>query len=174
MTSAAVRIDPATAADVPAILALITALAQYEALSDAVVADEATLRESLFGPAPAAEALIARAGDAPVGFAVWFHNYSTFLGRRGLYLEDLFVIPEWRGRGVGRALLGGLARIALARGCGRMEWSVLDWNEPAIGFYKRIGATAMDGWTVYRLTGDALRLLAADESGGHAPNSPAR
>ena len=109
---------------------------------------------------PAAEVVIARAGDTPVGFAVWFHNYSTFLGRPGLYLEDLFVVPAWRGRGVGRALLVHLAAVAVTRGCGRMEWSVLDWNEPAIGFYKRLGAKPLNDWTVFRLTGDDLSRLA--------------
>lgn len=160
--SSSLRIDPATPADVPVILALIKSLADYEKLSDAVTVDEAKLRDSLFGPRPAAEVVIARVGADAVGFAVWFHNYSTFLGQRGLYLEDLFVVPEWRARGVGRALLTHLARIAVARGCGRMEWSVLDWNEPALGFYRRIGATPMDEWTVQRLTGDALRRLAGE------------
>jgi GNAT superfamily N-acetyltransferase len=143
---------------------LIRALAEYERLVDEVVATEATLRESLFGDPPGAEVAIARAGLEPVGFAVWFHNYSTFLGRRGLYLEDLFVVPPWRGRGVGRELLEYVARMAVDRGCGRMEWSVLDWNEPAIGFYRRLGARSMDDWTVHRLTGDALTRLARGEA----------
>ena len=159
---AGLRIDAATEQDVPEILALIKALAEYERMSGDVTADEASLRASLFGPAPSAEVVMARAGDQPVGFAVWFHNYSTFLGRRGLYLEDLFVVPAWRGRGVGRALLGHLAQVAVARNCGRMEWSVLNWNEPAIGFYQRIGARPMDDWTVYRLTGAALERLAGE------------
>jgi GNAT superfamily N-acetyltransferase len=154
------RIDAATERDAPVILTLIKALAQYERMSADVTADEAGLRASLFGPAPAAEAVIARAGGEPVGFALWFHSYSTFLGRRGLYLEDLFVVPEWRGRGVGRALLTHLAQVAVARNCGRMEWSVLNWNEPAIGFYRGLGASPMDDWTVFRLTGDALARLA--------------
>ena len=154
------RIDAATEADVPLILTLVKALAEYERLSGDVVADEAKVRASLFGPTPSAEVVIARAGAEPVGFAIWFHNYSTFLGRRGLYLEDLFVTPEWRGRGIGRALLAHLARVAVARNCGRMEWSVLNWNEPAIGFYRSIGARPMNDWTVYRLTGDALTRLA--------------
>ena len=162
MTTA--RIAPATPADVPVLLALIRALADYEKLSGSVVVTEAAIRESLFGPQKAAEAIIARAGDEPVGFALWFHNYSTFLGRRGLYLEDLFVKPEWRGRGVGRQLLAEVAAVAVARNCGRMEWSVLDWNEPAIRTYRSIGAAPMDEWTVYRLTGDALRALAAKAS----------
>jgi GNAT superfamily N-acetyltransferase len=155
-----VRIAPATEPDVPVILGLIKALAEYERLSDQVVATEAALRESLFGERPAAEAVIAYAQGHPAGFALWFHNYSTFLGRRGLYLEDLFVLPEWRGRGLGRALLAHLARVALERNCGRMEWAVLDWNEPAIGFYKGLGAAPMDDWTVFRLTTEKLRELA--------------
>lgn len=146
----------------PLILGLIKALAEYERLAHEVVATEADIRESLFGAQPHAEAVIARVGSEAVGFAVWFYTYSTFLARPGLYLEDVFVLPAWRGRGIGRALLGHLARLAVARGCGRMEWSVLDWNEPAIGFYRRIGAQPMDEWTVYRLTGDALRRLAGD------------
>jgi len=156
------RIDPATEADVPLVLALIKALAEYERMSADVVADEARIRASLFGPDRSAEAVIARIGTTAVGFAVWFHNYSTFLGRRGLYLEDLFVRPEWRGRGIGRALLVYLARIAIERQCGRMEWAVLDWNQPAIGFYKSLGARPMDEWTVFRLTGDALDRLARE------------
>jgi len=155
-----VRIEPADDRDVPVILSLIKALAEYERLAHEVVATEAQLRESLFGTTPHAEAVIARVGSETVGLAVWFHSYSTFLGRRGLYLEDLFVLPAWRGRGIGRALLRHLARLAIERDCGRMEWAVLDWNDPAIGFYRSIGARAMDEWTVYRLTGDALRRVA--------------
>ena len=155
-----VRIEPADDRDVPVILSLIKALAEYERLAHEVVATEAQLRESLFGTTPHAEAVIARVGSEAVGLAVWFHSYSTFLGRRGLYLEDLFVLPAWRGRGIGRALLRHLARLAIERDCGRMEWAVLDWNDPAIGFYRSIGARAMDEWTVYRLTGDALRRVA--------------
>ncbi len=154
------RIEPAGIRDVPLILSLIKALAEYERLANEVEATEAGLRESLFGATPHAEAVIARVGSEPVGFAVWFHSYSTFLSRPGLYLEDLFVLPEWRGRGIGRALLCRLARIARERDCGRMEWSVLDWNDRAIGFYRSIGARAMDEWTVYRLTGEALDRLA--------------
>ena len=156
------RIAPAVPADIPVILTLIRALADYERLAHVVVADEVRLRDSLFGLRPSAEVVLARVGAEAVGFAVWFHNYSTFLGQRGLYLEDLFVVPEWRGRGVGRALLTHLARVAVDRGCGRMEWSVLDWNEPARGFYERLGADRLDDWTVYRLTGDALRHLASE------------
>ena len=129
-------------------------------MSDAVVATEARLRDSLFGTNPSAEAAIARVERDAVGFALWYQNYSTFLAKPGLYLEDLFVLPDWRGRGVGAALLGHLARIALERDYGRMEWSVLNWNEPAIGFYRRIGAKPMDEWTVYRLAGDDLKRLA--------------
>lgn len=150
------RIEAVRDEDVALLLRLIKALADYEQLSGEVVASETLIRDALFGPKPSAEAAIAYAGDDAVGFAVWFYNFSTFVGRPGLYLEDLFVLPEWRGRGIGRALMGHLARLAVARGCGRMEWAVLDWNEPAIRFYRSMGAQAMDGWTVYRLTGDAL------------------
>lgn len=160
MTGApAIRIGPATEGDIPVVLRLIRELAEYERLAHEVIASEALLRDALFGAAPSAEAVVAHAGDEPVGFALWFHTFSTFLARRGLYLEDLFVAPAWRGRGVGRALLTHLAGIAVARGCGRMEWSVLDWNEPAIRFYRSIGARPMDEWTVYRLSGDALAEL---------------
>ena len=155
------RIEPATERDVPVILSLIKALAEYERMAGDVVASEALVHASLFEPAPSAEVVIARVGAEPVGFAVWFHNYSTFLGRRGLYLEDLFVMPEWRGRGIGRALLVYLAQVAVERNCGRLEWSVLNWNEPAIRFYRSLGAKPMDDWTVYRLTGDDIARLAA-------------
>ena len=154
------RIERATARDVSLILSLIKALAEYERLAGEAVATEAGLRESLFGPQAGAEVAIAYAGEEAVGFAVWFHNYSTFLGRAGLYLEDLFVVPHWRGRGIGRQLLEYVARVAVATGCGRMEWSVLNWNEPAIRFYRRMGARAMDEWTVYRVTGESLTQLA--------------
>ncbi len=155
-----VRIAPATEKDVPVILELIQGLAAYERLAHEVVATPESVRESLFGAHAAAEVVIAYLDQEPVGFAVWFRNYSTFLGRAGLYLEDLFVKPERRGQGIGRTLLAHVASVAVARGAGRMEWSVLDWNEPAIGFYRGIGAIPMDGWTVYRLTGDALEQLA--------------
>jgi GNAT superfamily N-acetyltransferase len=154
------RIERATERDVPLILQLINGLAVYEKLAHEVTATEAGLRETLFGERPAADVIIGYAGDTPVGFALFFPNYSTFLGKPGLYLEDLFVLPEWRGHGFGRGLLTELARIAVARGCGRFEWSVLDWNEPAIGFYKSLGARMMDGWSIFRVTGDALTKLA--------------
>jgi GNAT superfamily N-acetyltransferase len=159
-------ITPATPDDVPVLLGLVRALADYEKLASSVVATEVSIRESLFGPKPAAEAIIARVGDEPVGFALWFHNYSTFLGRHGLYLEDLFVAHAWRSQGIGRQLLAEVAAVAVARDCGRMEWSVLDWNEPAIRAYRSIGAVPMDEWTIYRLTGDALRTLAAQAPSG--------
>jgi GNAT superfamily N-acetyltransferase len=154
------HIDPATVADVPLILSLIKGLAEYEKLTSEVRATEDALRASLFGQQPDAEVVIARSEGQPVGFALFFHTYSTFLGQRGLYLEDLFVLPEWRGRGAGRALLTYLARLALDRRCGRLEWTVLDWNEPAIGFYKSLGAQPMDGWTINRVAGEALASLA--------------
>jgi GNAT superfamily N-acetyltransferase len=159
MTVRDLKIEPATERDVPVILELIKALADYERLADHVVATEADLRATLFGDRPAAEVVIASVGGEPVGYALWFHTFSTFLGRRGLYLEDLFVLPAWRSQGIGRALLAHLAGIAAARDCGRIEWSVLQWNEPAIRFYESIGATAISEWSVYRLTGDALQLL---------------
>ena len=155
-----IQIQPATEADVLLILQLIKALAEYERLGDQVSATEEMIRESFFGPAPHAQAVIARIDGDAVGFAIWFSTYSTFLSKPGIYLEDLFVLPHWRGQGVGRALLRHLARIAVERGCGRIEWSVLDWNETAIRFYRNIGARAMDEWTVYRLTGDAITTLA--------------
>ena len=158
-----VRIESAQERDVPLILELIRGLAEYERLSDQVVATEVGLREALFGAQPSAEVIIAYADDRPAGFALFFHNFSTFLGRRGLYLEDLFVIPEFRRLGIGRRLLTELARIAVERGCGRFEWSVLDWNAPAIEFYKRLGARPLDDWTIFRVTGDALTRLAESE-----------
>src|ERR1041384_4486169 len=130
------------------ILSLITALAEDEKLSDQVVATEADLHRWLFGERPIAEVVIAWAGETPIGFALFFHNFSTFLGRPGIYLEDLFVEPDWRGRGVGRRLLSHLARIAVERGCGRFEWAVLDWNAPAIEFYRRMGAQMLDDWRI--------------------------
>jgi GNAT superfamily N-acetyltransferase len=154
-------ISAATADDVPTILALIRALAEYERMLDDVVATEGSLHEALFGPRPAAECLIAREGSEPVGFALYFHNFSTFLGRRGIYLEDLFVVPEARGHGHGKALLKRLAELAVERGCGRLEWSVLDWNEPSIRFYESLGARRMSEWLIYRLSGASLQAFAA-------------
>ena len=155
------EIRTATETDIPVILSLIRELAEYEREPQAVVATEESLHEVLFGAKPSAEVLIAFEGDAPVGFAVYFFNFSTWLGRPGLYLEDLFVRPENRGKGYGRALLERLAQIAQARGCGRMEWAVLDWNEPAIQFYRKLGAQPMNEWTVFRLTDEGIAKLAA-------------
>ena len=157
------QIRPAMETDVPIILRLIRDLAEYERAPDAVVATEAGLREVLFGAKRSAEVLLALEASEPVGFAVYFHNFSTWLGRPGLYLEDLFVRPEMRGKGYGRALLERLAQIAKERGCGRMEWAVLDWNEPAIQFYRKLGAQPMDEWTVFRLTGEGIAKLAGEE-----------
>ena len=157
------QIDRATAADVPLILAFIRELADYERLSDQVSATESALTQTLFGEHPAAEVLIARDDGKPAGFALFFANYSTFLAKPGIYLEDLYVRPALRGKGIGKALLTRIAALAVARGCGRFEWSVLDWNQPAIGFYQRLGAEPMSEWTVFRLTGDALKALAATE-----------
>jgi GNAT superfamily N-acetyltransferase len=153
-------IRQAAAADVPIILQLIRDLATYERAPNEVMATEERLVDVLFGEKPAAEVLLAFAEGRPVGFAVFFQNFSTWLGRPGLYLEDLFVKPEVRGKGYGRALLVHLAQIARDRGCGRMEWAVLNWNEPAIEFYHKLGAKPMDEWTVYRLTGDEINRLA--------------
>ena len=158
-------IRPATVADVPVILELIRALATYERAPNEVTATEKGLTEVLFGEKPAAEVLLAFENETAVGFAVFFHNFSTWLGRPGLYLEDLFVRPEDRGKGYGRALLIHLAKIAGERGCGRMEWAVLDWNEPAIDFYRKLGAKRMDEWTVFRLTRDGIAKLADAEPG---------
>ena len=154
------KIESASERDAPLVLRFIKELAEYERLAERVTADVETLREELFGARPAAEVLIARREGEAVGFALFFHNFSTFVGRRGLYLEDLYVRPEERGRGVGRALLSHVARVARERGCVRMEWAVLDWNEPAIGFYRRLGATPLDDWKIFRLAGDALERLA--------------
>jgi GNAT superfamily N-acetyltransferase len=156
----ALRIRAATPADVPLVLQFIRELAEYERLADAVVATEERLHAALFGDRPAAEVRIALLDDTPVGFALFFHSFSTFLARRGVYLEDLYVRPEARGRGVGRALLAELARIALERDCGRLEWSVLDWNAPAIAFYQALGAEPLSDWTVVRVRGPALEALA--------------
>ena len=154
------KIRPATEADLGTIEELIRALAEYERMADEVVMDAELLRKGLFGDRPYAEVLIAEVDDEAVGFALFFHNFSTFVGRPGIYLEDLFVKPEHRGTGLGRALLKRLAEIAVERECGRLEWAVLDWNEPAIGFYKKLGARPNDEWTVFRLAGEALQELA--------------
>jgi len=151
----------ATVDDVGLILDFIRQLAENEKMADEVVTDEDQLRQTLFGDRRAAEVVIAAYEGEPAGFALFFHNFSTVLGRPGVYLEDLFVIPELRGRGIGRMLLSFLAKTAVERKCGRLEWWVLDWNEPAIRFYERLGAQAMDEWTVFRVTGEALEELAA-------------
>jgi GNAT superfamily N-acetyltransferase len=156
----ALEIRAARPADVAVIAALIRGLARFEKLEDEVTMTEDLLAKGLFGNRPYAETLLAEEDGTPVGFALFFHNFSTFLARPGLYLEDLFVVPEHRGHGVGRALLVALARVAVERGCGRLEWSVLDWNRDAIAFYERLGARPNSEWTVYRLTGQALRSLA--------------
>ena len=154
------RIRNATIEDVPLILTFIRDLAIYEKLEHKVVATEEKLRETLFGTPRFAEVIIGEVDEQAVGFALFFHNYSTFLARPGIYLEDLFVKPEARGHGHGRALLAHLAQIATQRGCGRLEWAVLDWNAPAIGFYESLGANALDDWRTFRLTGEALEKLA--------------
>ena len=161
MTDALITIRPATIDDVPLIRQLIAELADYEKLAHAAVATDDDLRVQLFGAHPAAEVLIGEVDGEPAGFALFFHNFSTFLGKRGLYLEDLYVRPAFRGAGLGRHLMAALARIAVQRDCGRFEWSVLDWNAPALAFYRGIGATGMDEWTVQRLEGAALHALAA-------------
>lgn len=157
-------IREATPSDVPVILTMIRELAAYERAEDCARATEPQLKEALFGDHPAAFALIAEADGEPVGFALWFRNFSTWTGTHGVYLEDLYVRPEARGAGHGKALLAALAQLCVTRGYERFEWSVLDWNEPSIGFYRSIGAQPMDEWTVFRLTGDALRDLAAPAS----------
>jgi GNAT superfamily N-acetyltransferase len=154
------EIKPATIDDVPLILSFIKQLAEFEKLSHEVVATEDTLKQTLFGDKPYAEVVIGYLNKEPVSFALFFHNYSTFLGRPGIYLEDLFVKPEIRGQGIGYKMLVYLARLAKSRNCGRVEWWVLDWNEAAIDFYKRIGAKPMDEWTVFRVTGTELEELA--------------
>src|SRR5881398_3283167 len=166
------QIRPAGLEDVPIILELIRDLATYERAPDEVTATEEQLVDVLFGERTAAEVLLAFERESPVGFALFFHNFSTWLGRPGLYLEDLFVKPERRGKGYGRALLVELAKIAMERGCGRMEWAVLNWNEPAIKFYRSLGAKPMDEWTVFRLTRDEIAKLAnvADTDATTEPN----
>jgi GNAT superfamily N-acetyltransferase len=153
-------IAPANVADVPLILVLINDLAEYEKLRHESVATEASISQALFGSKPHAEALIARFDGEPAGFALFFHNFSTFLGKPGLYLEDLFVRPAYRGRAIGKSLLSHLAALTLERDCGRFQWQVLDWNRPSRDFYERLGAQADPKWVNYRMTGDALRRLA--------------
>ena len=153
-------IRSATERDTALVLEFVQALAEYERLSHLVCASERSLRESLFGPYPGAEVLLAFEGDTPVGFAVYFHNFSTFLGVKGLWLEDIFVKPEHRRKGYGKRLLLAAARIAHERGCGRFEWAALDWNTSAIEFYQSLGAVALDDWTIFRVTGEALGKLA--------------
>ena len=152
---------PAELADVPVLFQLILALAEYEKLSDAVSGNADALHEHLFGSRPYAEAILAEYRGQAVGFALFFHNYSTFLTQPGIYLEDLFVLPEYRRQGIGKAILTYLAHLAVARGCGRLEWSVLDWNEPAIAFYRYMGALILDDWRICRVTGESLTQLAA-------------
>lgn len=160
--SEAITFRMAEEKDTALILRFIRALAEYEKMENEVVAEEATLREWIFGRQKA-EVLFAMSGDREVGFALFFHNFSTFLGRAGLYLEDLFVLPEERGHGVGRAILQKLAAIAIERGCGRLEWWCLDWNRPSISFYRSLGAVPMEEWTTYRLTGETLAALAGED-----------
>ena len=161
-----ISLRPAAREDIPVVVGLIRALAEYERLANECFADAAALAAHLFGPRPYAEVLVADVDGEPSGFALFFHNYSTFLTKPGIYLEDLFVVPERRGLGLGKRLLAALARLAVERGCGRLEWSVLKWNAPAIGFYERLGAVPMEEWQVYRLTGEPLLALAGE------PNEP--
>ena len=161
MSAGGVALRPAVPGDAGAILRLIRALAEYERLLAEVVADEAGIAAALFGPEACAEALLAEQGGAVVGFALWFYSFSTFTGRRGIHIEDVFVEPAERRRGIGLALFRAVAARAVREGCARLEWTVLDWNRPAVEFYRRLGAEAMDGWTVQRLSGPALHALAA-------------
>lgn len=166
----AISLRPAARQDVPVVVRLIRALAEYERLAHECFAEEAALEAHLFGPRAYCEVILAEVDGEPAGFALFFHNYSTFLVKPGLYLEDLFVVPGRRGLGLGRRLLEALAALAVERGCGRLEWSVLKWNAPAIGFYERLGAVPMEEWQVYRLTGEPLKALAAGHPGeGGAP-----
>lgn len=158
--SASLRIEPAAERDVPLILSFIRKLAEYENLSHLVVATEENVREHVFGANPVAEVLLAYWDQEPVGFALYFRNFSTFLGQPGIYLEDVFVDPPHRGKGIGKALLARLAKVAAERGYGRLDWAVLDWNTPSIEFYRSLGAVPLDAWTGYRLTGEALARLA--------------
>src|SRR6202163_1941446 len=156
------KIERATERDVPAIVHLVRKLAEYEKLSHAMVSREDDFRQALFGQQRTVDALMAFADETAVGFALYFYNFSTFEGRRGIYLEDLYVEPEYRGRGIGRAMLRRLAMIAKEENCGRMEWSVLTWNQPSIDFYHRLGAVTLDDWRIFRLTGEALDRLSND------------
>ena len=156
-------IRAATPLDVPSILGLIQELAEYEKLRDSCISTESLVHEALFGSNPSAESVVAEVNGEVIGFALYFTNFSTFLGRPGMYLEDVYVKPEYRNRGIGKQILKKLATICLERGYGRFEWSVLDWNEPSIKFYQSLGAVAMDEWTVYRLSGDALRSFTEDD-----------
>jgi GNAT superfamily N-acetyltransferase len=160
MTSSQINIRTAVSGDETVLFKLIQALAEYENLTDQVIGSEATLRSHLFSDRPYAEALLAEINHTAVGFALFFYNYSTFLTKPGIYLEDLFVLPDYRSQGVGKALLIHLAQRAIAEECGRLEWSVLDWNEPAIGFYQKMGATLLPDWRICRVTGDALEQMA--------------
>jgi GNAT superfamily N-acetyltransferase len=164
VTERALSIRPATAADVPVVLAFIRELAIYEHLEHEVVAREADVHAALFGPRPYAEVALACLDGEPVGFALYFHNFSTFVGQPGIYLEDLFVRPAARGLGAGKRLFAYLAKLALARGCARLDWAVLDWNEPSIGFYRSLGAVDQSEWTTYRLDGEALTRLAQGDT----------
>ena len=161
MRGMTLKIQPATESDLPAIVHLVGKLARYEKLEHAMVATQEDFRQALFGAERNAHALMAFTDDAPVGFALYFYNFSTFVGKRGIYLEDLFVEPEHRGRGIGSALLKRLAGIAKEQNCGRVEWSVLTWNQPSIDFYHRLGAVTMDDWRIFRLHGESLERLAA-------------
>ena len=167
-----IDIRAATEVDVPLILSLIKDLARYEKLLDQVVATEAILQESLFGPSPRAEVVIGSVQGMPVGYALFFHSFSTFLGKSGMYIEDLYVQRTHRGKGLGKALLMHVAELAQKRGCKRLEWSVLDWNEPAIQFYESLGAVPMNGWTLYRLAGNTLDTLLTSHSSKNAWGKP--
>jgi len=160
-----IHIDPATEADLPIIFSFIRGLAEYEKLLNQAVATEETMQETLFGAKRYAEVIIARYKNEPAGFALFFHNFSTFVGRPGIYLEDLFVLPEFRNKGIGKALFTYLAKLAVERKCGRFEWAVLDWNKPAIGFYEKMGAVCLDDWRIFRLTGEALVKLGSNPEG---------
>jgi GNAT superfamily N-acetyltransferase len=165
----AITIRPAREDEVPLVLQFVRELAEYEHLLHEAVATEEQIRRDLFGPRPYAGVVFGCVNDEPLGFALFFHNYSTFLGKPGIYLEDLFVRPNARGKGLGKALLGWLAAEAVRRGCGRLEWAVLDWNEPSIQFYTSLGARAMEEWTVFRLDGEALKAAADRKAGPQSP-----